>query len=96
MSRGLRSVADLAVLGAALTMVPTAVEAGQFDDANRWMAKRFERVAVPEVRYARSAQTQPASQALVGRARRACAAFPVRISVPQPASGPGTCAPAAR
>jgi hypothetical protein len=50
--KDLRAVAGLAVAGAALTMVPTAVQAEQFDHANRWMAKRFERVAVPEVRYA--------------------------------------------
>jgi hypothetical protein len=55
MTKALRAVAGMAFIGAALTMLLAPVEAAQFGDANRWMAKRFERFAVPkvpEVRYA--------------------------------------------
>ena len=48
---GLRSVAAWAVDGAALGMAPTPAHAGDFDHANRWMAKRFERFARPAVDY---------------------------------------------
>ena len=49
---GLRSVAAWAVVGAALGMAPTPGVAGEFDRANHWMAKRFERFARPAVDYA--------------------------------------------
>jgi hypothetical protein len=48
---GLRAVAAWAVVGAALGMASTPAVAGEFDRANRWMAKRFERFARPAVDY---------------------------------------------
>jgi hypothetical protein len=48
---GLRAVAAWAVVGAALVMAPAPAAAGEFDRANRWMAKRFERFARPAVDY---------------------------------------------
>jgi hypothetical protein len=48
---GLRAVAAWAVVGAALGMAPAPAVAGEFDYANRWMAKRFERFARPAVDY---------------------------------------------
>lgn len=50
-TRGLHTVAAWAVVGAALGMASTPAVAGEFDRANRWMAKRFERFARPAVDY---------------------------------------------
>lgn len=51
-TRSVRALLAAALLGAPLAMMPTTADAEPFAQAKRWMAKRFERVVTPEVRYA--------------------------------------------